>query len=249
MTAWPARTSSVPVAMLHAQHSLQHDRKLVELGSLPRLLPAARDCAYARRSLPRSRNSPVRYTRRSASACFRRLQRASALRFVWARSFLLQSRSYQRPYAGFGLAVKFNGPRYTDIFAETFMTARDDQDPLAPQREAAFFYGLFLRGHDIEELRQDIDVPRSMVDKWMKAPISKPPSARTCSGSTTTANRCWRSSTAWFRTNRCAPECSKPVASSLPPLPCCMRLQETCALPGLYPACCSSFATSPVQPV
>ena len=49
------------------------------------------------------------------------------------------------------------------------MTARDDFDPLAPQREAAFFYGLFLRGHDIETLRQDIDVPRSMIDKWMKA--------------------------------------------------------------------------------
>jgi hypothetical protein len=49
------------------------------------------------------------------------------------------------------------------------MTARDEYDPLAPQREAAFFYGLFLRGHDIETLRQDIDVPRSMVDKWMKA--------------------------------------------------------------------------------
>ena len=50
------------------------------------------------------------------------------------------------------------------------MTARDDFDPMAPQREAAFFYGLFLRGHDIDSLRQDIDVPRSMVDKWMKAP-------------------------------------------------------------------------------
>ena len=49
------------------------------------------------------------------------------------------------------------------------MTARDDFDPLAPQREAAFFYGLFLRGHDIEDLRQDIDVPRSMLDKWLKA--------------------------------------------------------------------------------
>ena len=61
------------------------------------------------------------------------------------------------------------GAGYTDIFAETFMTARDDFDPLAPQREAAFFYGLFLRGHDIETLRQDIDVPRSMIDKWMKA--------------------------------------------------------------------------------
>jgi hypothetical protein len=49
------------------------------------------------------------------------------------------------------------------------MTARDEFDPLAPQREAAYFYGLFLRGHDIETLRQDIDVPRSMLDKWMHA--------------------------------------------------------------------------------
>lgn len=49
------------------------------------------------------------------------------------------------------------------------MTARDEFDPLAPQREAAFFYGLFLRGHDRETLRQDIDVPRSMMDKWMRA--------------------------------------------------------------------------------
>ncbi|MGD0665956.1 MAG: hypothetical protein ABSB23_00230 [Bryobacteraceae bacterium] len=49
------------------------------------------------------------------------------------------------------------------------MTARDEFDPLAPQREAAFFYGLFLRGHDVETLRQDIDVPRSMIEKWMKA--------------------------------------------------------------------------------
>jgi len=50
------------------------------------------------------------------------------------------------------------------------MMARDDFDPLAPQREAAFFYGLFLRGHSIEALRQDIDVPRSLLDKWLKAP-------------------------------------------------------------------------------
>ena len=49
------------------------------------------------------------------------------------------------------------------------MTARDEFDPLAPQREAAFFYGLFLRGHDVETLRQDIDVPRSTIDKWMRA--------------------------------------------------------------------------------
>ena len=49
------------------------------------------------------------------------------------------------------------------------MTAREELDPLAPQREAAFFYGLFLRGHSVETLRQDIDVPRSLLDKWLKA--------------------------------------------------------------------------------
>jgi hypothetical protein len=49
------------------------------------------------------------------------------------------------------------------------MTARDEFDPLAPQREAAFFYGLFLRGHSVEALRQDIDVPKSLIEKWLKA--------------------------------------------------------------------------------
>ena len=48
------------------------------------------------------------------------------------------------------------------------MTPRDDFDPLAPQREAAFFYGLFLRGHSVDTLRQDIDVPRGLADKWVK---------------------------------------------------------------------------------
>ena len=44
----------------------------------------------------------------------------------------------------------------------------DDSDPLAPQREAAFFYGLFLRGHSLDALRQDIDVPRGVAEKWIK---------------------------------------------------------------------------------
>ena len=49
------------------------------------------------------------------------------------------------------------------------MIVRDDSDPLAPQREAAFFYGLFLRGHSLEALRQDIDIPRPVIDKWKRA--------------------------------------------------------------------------------
>jgi hypothetical protein len=35
-----------------------------------------------------------------------------------------------------------------------------------PQREAAFFYGLFLRGHSAEELRRDIAVPATVLAKW-----------------------------------------------------------------------------------
>jgi hypothetical protein len=44
----------------------------------------------------------------------------------------------------------------------------DDFDPLAPQREAAMFYGLFLRGHAADTLRRDIDVPRKLLDKLLK---------------------------------------------------------------------------------
>ena len=47
------------------------------------------------------------------------------------------------------------------------MTGRDDLDPLAPQREAAIFYGLFLRGHSADSLRRDIDVPRPLLTKWL----------------------------------------------------------------------------------
>ncbi len=32
------------------------------------------------------------------------------------------------------------------------------------------FYGLFLRGHSLDSLRKDIDIPKPLVQKWMKAP-------------------------------------------------------------------------------
>ncbi|MEQ1885075.1 MAG: hypothetical protein ABL967_08435 [Bryobacteraceae bacterium] len=44
----------------------------------------------------------------------------------------------------------------------------DEFDPLAPQREAALFYGLFLRGHSADDLRKDIDVPTKLLNKLMK---------------------------------------------------------------------------------
>ena len=42
------------------------------------------------------------------------------------------------------------------------------KEHFAPQREAAFFYGLFLRGHSASKLRQDINVPREVRIRWSK---------------------------------------------------------------------------------
>ena len=47
-----------------------------------------------------------------------------------------------------------------------FVPAVVMQDFDLPQREAAFFYGLFLRGHSAEQLRRDIEVPRAVLVKW-----------------------------------------------------------------------------------
>jgi hypothetical protein len=66
------------------------------------------------------------------------------------------------PFAGSRLQWRF-------VSNELLMTTRDDFDPLAPHREAAFFYGLFLRGHSLTALREDIDVPSKVTDKWLKA--------------------------------------------------------------------------------
>ena len=44
----------------------------------------------------------------------------------------------------------------------------DGRDYQSPQREAAFFFGLFLRGHSADELRQDIDFPNELLTKWRR---------------------------------------------------------------------------------
>jgi hypothetical protein len=43
-----------------------------------------------------------------------------------------------------------------------------------PQREAAFFYGLFMRGHSAAKLRQDIEVPPVVLAKWHKEAEREP---------------------------------------------------------------------------
>jgi hypothetical protein len=47
-----------------------------------------------------------------------------------------------------------------------FVPAEVVTDFAFPQREAAFFYGLFLRGHSPEQLRRDIEVPPAVLVKW-----------------------------------------------------------------------------------
>lgn len=48
------------------------------------------------------------------------------------------------------------------------MAFLEEFDPAAPQREAALFYGLFLRGHSADTLRRDIDVPKKLLDKLLR---------------------------------------------------------------------------------
>lgn len=54
------------------------------------------------------------------------------------------------------------------------MEVRVEPDIATPQREAAMFYGLFLRGHPLDRLRRDIDVPRPILDKWLRARYYEP---------------------------------------------------------------------------
>lgn len=51
-----------------------------------------------------------------------------------------------------------------------------------PQREAAYFYGLFLRGHSLEKLRRDIDVPGEVVSRWQRLWYREPASRQQYEG-------------------------------------------------------------------
>jgi hypothetical protein len=56
----------------------------------------------------------------------------------------------------------------------TFIPAEATVDLEYPQREAAFFYGLFLRGHSADKLRQDIEVPPAVLAKWHREAEREP---------------------------------------------------------------------------
>jgi hypothetical protein len=56
------------------------------------------------------------------------------------------------------------------VNAQVFaMIGNDEFDPNAMRKEAAMFYGLFLRGHSVEQLRRDIDVPKRVLEKWLRS--------------------------------------------------------------------------------
>ena len=42
------------------------------------------------------------------------------------------------------------------------------------QLEAAFFYGLFMRGYPLQKLREDIDVPPRVMEKWSRLSAHDP---------------------------------------------------------------------------
>lgn len=43
-----------------------------------------------------------------------------------------------------------------------------------PQREAAFFYGLFMRGYAVDALRRDIEVPPDVMSRWLREAEREP---------------------------------------------------------------------------
>lgn len=43
-----------------------------------------------------------------------------------------------------------------------------------PRYEAAFFYGLFLRGVPLQKLREDIDVPPRVIERWQRLALRDP---------------------------------------------------------------------------
>ena len=53
------------------------------------------------------------------------------------------------------------------LFSDVHRILRRDR-PAGAQREAALFYGLFLRGHSAATLRKDIDVPKKLFDKLIR---------------------------------------------------------------------------------
>lgn len=54
------------------------------------------------------------------------------------------------------------------------MSPMTDINVAEPQQEAAFFYGLFMRGYPLQKLREDIDVPPQVLERWRRMGLRDP---------------------------------------------------------------------------
>ena len=54
------------------------------------------------------------------------------------------------------------------------MLAMIQPDFTEPRYEAAFFYGLFMRGYPLQKLREDIDVPPKVLESWKRLATRDP---------------------------------------------------------------------------
>jgi hypothetical protein len=50
----------------------------------------------------------------------------------------------------------------------------DDLNLGEPRQEAVFFYGLFLRGTPLQQIRSDICVPPHVLDRWKRLALHEP---------------------------------------------------------------------------
>jgi hypothetical protein len=57
---------------------------------------------------------------------------------------------------------------------QLFMAQLIDHNLAEPQHEAAFFYGLFLRGYPVDKLRADIDVSPQILERWQRLALHDP---------------------------------------------------------------------------
>ena len=93
----------------------------------------------------------------------------------FASSNVRFAKNKEIPFSRHGVLTKFSKSVNCDFSMATMpnpVQGGTSEDPLLeldfPQREAAFFYGLFLRGHSADELRRDIQVPAGVLAKWDK---------------------------------------------------------------------------------
>ena len=85
------------------------------------------------------------------------------------RPLFKHKRGLQAVEAGAILNLLAVEPNHREEGLASGMPPGVDPELHAPQREAAIFYGMFLRGRSEEEIRDEIDISPKLFQKWMRA--------------------------------------------------------------------------------